>query len=121
MVIRAVNEIRDVCLFQGARIIRDVIACADGDEDDVWRVIPDFFSERNQLLRRAVTGDAEVDDLDLLAGKFGALLKPLSHHRPEGLLQRNLKSLRVRISDDGDAQRTRGFLLRVLSVPEPVA
>jgi hypothetical protein len=81
--------------LQRARVVRDVVVGRDGEQDDVGRVGPDLPAEREEFLRRAVAGDAEVDDLDRAAIERAAAAQVALHHRPEGRLLRDLQSLRV--------------------------
>ena len=77
-----------------------------------------MITQRDQLLRRAVTGNTKIYHFDFTTGARRALAQPTLEHGAKTAFERNLKRLSVRIPEHRDAHCIRRLGLVVLAIAQ---
>jgi hypothetical protein len=72
-------------------------------EHEVGSIAHRLRLEDDRLLRGRIAGDAEVEHLDLLAGREAAAVQLDRQLPPPGAAQRQADGLRIRVAEDSDA------------------
>ncbi len=99
------HEIRAVLVaVEGARVVHDIVLGVEGEHHEVGREAERVALQRDQLLRRAVARDPEVQRLDPRARERRAGGERLAHAGHEGLVLRHFARLGVGIAEDDDAE-----------------
>src|SRR5215813_3673954 len=117
----SINEIRYfVSLFQHPQVVAYIIIGGERQHHQVRPVLPDMFTQGNQLLRGSITRNPEVDYLNLLPAKSATLLQTPLQQRPESILLWYLESFGVRVTNYCDSKRIRRLCESVPSVAQAI-
>jgi hypothetical protein len=108
-------------LIQDGGIVRQVVAGAKGQQDDIRGIFPHPVAQDQQFPAGAEPRLTEIDHLDPASPQLPAALEFLLHDRPEGLFPVHIQGFGIGVAQDRDPQRIRRLCQDMLPVPEAVA